>query len=148
LPGSNQMALCFWWSDGAPARVPITRGPWVSLVREDSGETVRACHVRPALASPWAQRCDPAAAIDDRGLDFETRVRGRASDAWLWSTVLRLSAEQWQSVQAAGGVRLRASSIRGVAAVESDAFRASALPSACSAGAIRFCLHDAEEERR
>jgi len=86
--------------------------------------------------------------MDDRGLDFETRVRGRAGDAWLWSTVVRLSAEEWQSVQAAGTVRLRASSVQGVAPVESDAFRASSLPPACSDDEIRFCLHEGERERR
>jgi len=141
------MELCFWWSDGAPARVPISNGPWLELVRADNGETVRPCHARPPLDSPWAKACDPGAAIDDRGLDFETRVRGRAGDAWLWSTVLRLSAEEWQSVQAAGDVRLRASSVQGVAPVDSDAFRSSALPPACSENGIRFCLHEAEEER-
>ena len=86
--------------------------------------------------------------MDDRGFDFETRVRGRAGDAWLWSTVVRLSAEEWQSVQAAGTVRLRASSVQGVAPVESDAFRASSLPPACSDDEIRFCLHEGERERR
>ncbi|TMA14126.1 MAG: hypothetical protein E6J86_09600 [Deltaproteobacteria bacterium] len=147
LPRPRRMELCFWWSDGAPARVPISNGPWLELVRADNGETVRPCHARPPLDSPWAKACDPGAAIDDRGLDFETRVRGRAGDAWLWSTVLRLSAEEWQSVQAAGDVRLRASSVQGVAPVDSDAFRSSALPPACSENGIRFCLHEAEEER-
>ncbi len=146
IPGPAPAAVCFWWSDGAPARVPVSEGPWLALVRADTGAPVRSCNTQAPLPSRWQTLCDPGAVIDDRGLDFQTRVRARDGDAWVWSSVLRLSAEEWVSLTAPTGVRLRAVGSEGIPAVESDAFSREKMPERCSDQVVRFCLGDAEPE--
>jgi len=114
----------------------------------DSNQPVRACQAQRALSSPWQARCDPGALIDDRGLAFETRVRGRAADQWLWSTVFQASPEHWASIVRAGPVRLVAAGADGADPVRSQAFSSAELPPLCSAGAVRFCLGEGEPDDR
>jgi len=148
LPQRAPPGICFWWSDGAPARVAIPDGPWLSMTLADSNEPVRACQAQRALSSPWEALCDPGALIDDRGLAFETRVRGRTADEWLWSTVFQASPEHWASIVHAGPVRLAAAGADGAAPVRSEAFSSAELPSLCSAEAVRFCLGEGEPDHR
>jgi len=148
LPERAPAGICFWWSDGAPARVALPDGPWLAMKLADSTETVRACQAQRALSSPWEARCDPGALIDDRGLAFETRVRGRAADQWLWSTVFQASPEHWASIVRAGSVRLVAAGADGADPVRSQAFSSAELPPLCSARAVRFCLGEGEPDDR
>ena len=148
LPDRAPAGICFWWSDGAPARVALPDGPWLAMTLADSNEPVRACQAQRTLSSPWQARCDPGALIDDRGLAFETRVRGRAADQWLWSTVFQASPEHWASIVRAGPVRLVAAGADGADPVRSQAFSSAELPPLCSAGAVRFCLGEGEPDDR
>jgi len=140
--------VCFWWSDGAPGRVAIPDGRFLGLVRAESREPVRTCQSARPLSSPWMTVCDPGAVVDDRGLQFETRARGHSGDAWLWSTLVQPSREQWAAMAGAGPVRLSAAGTAGVRAVESEAFGAGALPAACAADALRFCLGEDDDAPR
>ena len=146
LPQRPPAGICFWWTDGSPARVGISDKPWLALASKSSNEPVRACHSQRPLPSPWEARCDPGALIDDRGLAFQTRVRRRDGDGWLWSTLFHASPEQWSSIAEAGPVQIVARGPDGANGVRSDAFGATALPPACSADAVRFCLGDGEWE--
>lgn len=148
LPQRAPAGICFWWSDGAPARIAIPDGPWLSMTLAGSNEPIRACQAQRALSSAWEARCDPGALIDDRGLAFETRVRGRAADEWLWSTVFQASPEHWASIARAGPVRLAAAGADGAAPVRSEVFSSAELPPPCSARAVRFCLGEGEPDDR
>lgn len=142
---SEPPAICFWWSDLSPGQVPLTSARWLSLIDAQTGLAVRVCNSRRPLGPAV---CDPAASIDDRGLDFQTRVRGRRNDAWLWSTLLRPSPAEWDELRKRAGVRLRAEAAAGLPAVESKVFSAAAMPQSCSDEAVRFCLGDREPEPR
>jgi neutral ceramidase len=143
---SRPAAVCFWWSDASPGQVPITSSPWLSLVSASTGLTVRTCQSREPMPSALASVCDPGASVDDRGLDFQTRVRGRSSDAWLWSTLLQMSPGEWASLEKGEGVRVKVEGVAGLPAVEPDVFSAASMPAECSDEAVRFCLGDREPE--
>jgi neutral ceramidase len=148
LPGPAPERICFWWTDGGPARVSLTAAPWLALVSAVPRSPVRICNAEKPFASSWRSLCDPGAAADDRGLGFQTRVRARDGDAWVWSTVMHLSSEEWSALGDRAGVRLRAAGSAGVPAVESDAFGPEAMPPRCKGEAVRFCLGDGEPEPR
>src|SRR5262249_2094547 len=130
--GTSRPAVCFWWSDASPGQVPITSAPWRTLVSASTGRTVRTCQSNEPLHSALDSGCDPGASIDDRGLDFQTRVRGRSGDAWLWSTLLQMSPAEWASLEKGESVRLKVEGTAGMPAVESDAFSAVSMPAECS----------------
>lgn len=148
IRASQVPVICFWWSDASPGQVPITSARWLSLVSSSTEVGVRACQAGEPMQSAWASVCDPGAWIDDRGLDFQTRVRGRSSDAWLWSTLLHVSLEEWAWLETAGSVRLKVGGGMGLPAVQSEAFSAASMPAGCSDEAVRFCLGDREPEPR
>ncbi len=144
LPGPQPPAICFWWADAAPAQVPMQQGPWVALVDAETGSAMRSCNAYAPLASGWQSVCDPGAAIDDRGLDFQTRIRAKAGEVWVWSSILRPTSEEWSSV--AGPVRLQVLQRDAIAAVQSGRFSRESLPDACSDDAVRFCTGDTDVE--
>jgi len=146
LPQRAPPGICFWWSDGSPARVGIQGEWWLRLVRASSSEPVRACQAQKALPSPWETRCDPGALVDDRGLSFEVRVHRRDGDGFLWSAVFHASPEQWASIAEAGSVQIEAAGAEGADAIRSKTFGTAALPPPCSVEAMRFCLGDSEGE--
>ncbi len=145
LPGPAPAAVCFWWSDAAPGRMPPPASRWLALVDARSGEPVRSCNVQPPLPSAFQAVCDPGAVIDDRGLDFQTRVRGAVGDGWVWSTVFRPSGSEWISLPEPAGVRLQAA---GGPSVESEPFGREKMPERCPDAAVRFCLGEQEPEPR
>ena len=148
IPGPAPAAVCFWWADGAPGRVPMGAGRWMALVGAKTSAPVKTCAAQPPLGHPARPACDPGAVIDDRGLDFQTRIRGHAGDGWVWSSLLRLSDAEWVSLAGSAGVRLQAGGSAGVPPVESEAFTPEKMPALCPDEAVRFCLGDAEPEPR
>jgi neutral ceramidase len=96
---SPRPRICFGWIDGSPGAVPLGRAPWIHL-RLPPGRSVCAAD-RPLGRGAT---CDPDAAVDDRGTDFETRIRGRDGDGWIWSTIFHPSDAE---VEALGAARVR-----------------------------------------
>ena len=133
---ADRDSVCFRWRDGGPGRVTMSNPdgePWVELVGADSQEPVPSCAVRGNGFD-----CDPLAAIDDLGLDFQTRIHGRDGNGYQWSTLFRPSLGESIYLKQAGKVRLR---IRGDAkseAVTSPAFAPADLPM-CSDKMVRDC---------
>jgi neutral ceramidase len=85
---SDEFSVCVSWKDGAPGVVPPVDGePWIHLV-DDTGA---------AVFDP----SDPTCPIDDRGLEFQTRVHDSDGDGYTWTTVFSPSA----SSRAAIGTR-------------------------------------------
>ena len=148
IPGPAPASVCFWWSDGGPAHVLLGKNRWMALAPADGGAPVRTCNAQRPLRSPWQSVCDPGAVIDDRGLDFQTRVRSREGDLWVWSSVLRLSEEEWTSLAGPQGVRFQALGSDGAAPVESAPFTRRKMPEPCPDEIVRFCLGDAGPEPR
>ncbi|HET7785794.1 MAG TPA: neutral/alkaline non-lysosomal ceramidase N-terminal domain-containing protein [Myxococcales bacterium] len=102
--------ICFAWTDGSPGAVPLGRAPWIRL-QLPPGRSLCAAD------RPLGRRaaCDPDAAVDDRGTDFETRIRGREGDGFVWSTLFHPSETE---VEALGGERLRIGAGDGFASAE------------------------------
>jgi antitoxin (DNA-binding transcriptional repressor) of toxin-antitoxin stability system len=92
-PGS----VCFWWKDGAPGRVPLGYSPWVRRVRAGSDQTVAVCGSMLGTAP-----CARIVPVDDRGLDFMTRVVRREGDGWIWATVFKPTQAQWKELAPTG----------------------------------------------
>src|SRR5262249_53142091 len=78
ISGPIPQAVCFWWTDCGPARASLIPAPRLALVSASERTPARICNTHSPLPSPWPSTCDPGAAVDDRGLDFQTRVRNRA----------------------------------------------------------------------
>jgi hypothetical protein len=133
---SEQDAICFQWRDGSPGRVTLSNPdsePWVELLNADQ-EVMPSCSLRGK-----ALECDPVASIDDRGLDFQTRVLGRDGDGYLWSTLFRPSPSEWPYLKQAGKIRFRVRGDARAAAVLSPAFFITELP-LCSDKLLRRCV--------
>jgi neutral ceramidase len=121
---SRPPAVCFFWTDGAPGVVPIERPGWISVVRKD-GTVV----------------------LDDRGVEFLTRIHRPFGDAWLWSTLVRpatLDPERpvdWATLGAGQTLSVRVASPDGTRQIRSAAFTATSLRQlpACSSGKQRLC---------
>ena len=137
-------AICFWWLDAAPGDVPLTGPlPWIQLVRSD-GSPVRSCGIGAGLGS--GSSCDPGASIDDRGMDFETRIRHRNGEGWVWSTVFFPTQVEWSALQSVPRLHLRAGT--GARGISSDPFsvpRFEDLP-VCPNDTVRACLTGGEWE--
>jgi len=126
VPGNALPTLCMSWVDLGPGRVLLTTAPWLSLVHRDSREPVRLCGL-PTLRGDADGNCDTDGTVDDRGFAFATRVHERVGKGWRWSTVMRLSAQQWQEL-GQKPVRIRA---KGKPAIESLPFAQHQLPRWC-----------------
>jgi neutral ceramidase len=125
-------ALCFRWTHGEPGQVPVTVAPWIELI-DANGLSPR---FQTALGI-----CDPGAAIDDRGVDFQTRVRERSRRGLVWSTVFQPSGCEWAALKAGGATyRIRARGRYGLAPVTSPDFSFQNLPPRCSAAQVQYCL--------
>ncbi len=144
LPGLPPAAICFWWSDAAPARVPMHEGRWLALLDAATGSTFRSCNAWAPLASGWESTCDPGAAIDDRGLDFQTRVRAKKGEVFIWSSLLQPTLQEWNSI--ASRVRLQVPQGGAIAPVESAPFSRDHLPDLCPDDVVRFCTGDTDVE--
>jgi neutral ceramidase len=144
IPAPAPAAVCFWWSDRSPTQVPIGAGRWMALVDDATGFPVSVCNAQAPIAR--GEVCDPGAVVDDRGLDFQTRVRARAGDLWVWSSVLRLSGEEWTSLGRLGGVRIQAAGSATARAVQSQVFTPERFPPRCSDEAVRYCLGESGAE--
>ena len=129
-------SICFEWRDGHPGRVTVSNPdsePWVELISAETQEAVPSC-----VPKGNGFECDPVAAIDDLGIDFQTRVRGRDRDGYLWSTLFRPSAGEWKYLKQAGKVRLRIRGDSRVVAVQSPPFVPADLPT-CADKLARDC---------
>ena len=129
-------SICFNWRDGSPGRVALSspyEDPWVELIGADNQEPMPSC-----VLKGKAIECDPVAAIDDQGVDFQTRVRGRDGDGYLWSTLFRPSPSEWLYLKQAGRVRLRVRGDAKASAIVSPPFSPADL-SLCSDKLVRQC---------
>lgn len=121
---SHPPAVCFFWTDGAPGVVPIGKPSWISMARSD-GTVV----------------------LDDRGVEFLTRIHRPYGDAWLWSTLVRpatLDPERpvdWATLGAGQTLTVRVGSPGDTKQIQSEGFTASSLNQlrACSSGVQRLC---------
>ena len=78
----DRPSICFYWRDGSPGRVALSNPegePWVELVGGASLQPVPSCTL-----NGQALTCDPIVNIDDQGLGFQTRVRRRDGNAYIW----------------------------------------------------------------
>jgi neutral ceramidase len=133
-------AFCFWWGDAGLGRVSLTEEPWIVLVEGQS--PARSCGA-PLFAlggrALSVTGCDPAATIDDRGLDFQTLAHDRFGDALVWSTEFRPTRAEWTELSAARALSIVAREATGGRDVASPPFSAVAMPSPCTPAAERFC---------
>jgi hypothetical protein len=130
-------AVCFNWRDGSPGRVRLSNQdsePWLELLNAEKHEVMPSCTLKGK-----ALECDPVAAIDDQGLEFETRVLGRNGDGYLWSTLFRPGPGAWAYLKQAGKLRFRVRGDSRAAAVLSPAFSMAELP-LCSDKLMRQCV--------
>jgi hypothetical protein len=99
---------------------------------------VRTCGW-PSLLGSEEQGCDPAATIDDRGVDFEVRVVARDGDAFHWISLFHPSESEWKSLDPKKPVLVRA---RGGDAppVASPPFWPTEPPCECPPETVRACL--------
>jgi neutral ceramidase len=133
-------AFCFWWGDGGPGRVSMRQAPWVALVRGDRARTPVTLCGAPLLSLPSPPgSCDPDAAIDDRGLDFETRVHDRFGDAWAWTTLFHPTQAEWDDLGKVESLRIRVIERSSAPSVESEAFSVAHMPVTCGVLAARYC---------
>jgi len=124
--------FCVYWRDGGPGDVApqLYEAPWVSVVAD---KTPRR---RVRLCLPDAQNgCDPWGYVDDRGLQFRTRIHEEVGPGWVWSTLFAPSAETW--------AELRERSVRilvaGSPAIESQSFSKDCMPARCTTRQARLC---------
>jgi neutral ceramidase len=124
IPGARPAAVCFLWTDGAPGVVPTTNPRWVALVGVRRGEEI--------------------VLLDDRGVEFRTRVHGPVGDAWLWTTMVRPyrltppTLIDWSTLDGWDSLTLRVD-IGTSYEIKSAAFGPRALPPPCSSGVQRLC---------
>jgi neutral ceramidase len=139
---SDAPDVCLYWYDGGPGDVPIrdylrsngdhgqgTPHPtWVQLV-DELNEPVRACRRSGNGA------CDPGGFVDDRGIEFRTRIHARVRDRWLWSTRFSPSKALWDDI-GSKQVRIRVGS--------DDAVRSKLFSElkTCEPEQARVCLDD------
>jgi hypothetical protein len=125
-------ALCFRWIHGEPGQVPLTVAPWIELTSADG---------RPLRAGDTSGACDPRVPVDDRGVDFQTRVRERSDGGLVWSTVFQASSEEWARLSSDGATyRIRARGDDGIAAVASPEFSFQRPPPSCAPAQVQYCL--------
>jgi hypothetical protein len=126
---SPRPRICFAWTDGSPGAVPLGRAPWIHL-QLPAGRSVCAAD------RPLGRRaaCDPDAAVDDRGTDFETRIRGGEGDGFVWSTIFHPSDTE---VEALGAARLRIGAGDGFTSAEFSIARGEL--KACTASEAEQC---------
>lgn len=135
--GAERDALCFNWHDAGPGRVPLSSPysePWIELISADNQRPVPSCTLRGKTLE-----CDPVASIDDQGIAFQTRVRGRRGDVYRWSTLLQPTLYEWAYLKQVGKVRIRIRGDSRAAPVESPTFSPAELP-LCSDKLMRECL--------
>jgi neutral ceramidase len=102
---SDRPSICFYWRDGSPGRVTLSNPddePWVELIDGASQQPLPAC----TLNGPRLD-CDPIMSIDDQGLDFQTRVRRRDGNGFLWSTLFRPTPAEFNYLKQVGKIRFR-----------------------------------------
>lgn len=124
IRGSRPPAVCFFWTDGAPGVVPIENPTWISVARSD-GSVV----------------------LDDRGVEFLTRIHRPYGDAWLWSTLVRPETldparpVDWSTLGGGQTLTIRVASPAGTKRIQSETFTASSLEklAPCSSGVQRLC---------
>lgn len=126
IPGARPAAVCFLWTDGAPGVVPSSSPGWISVTGEG------------AAGGP------PKLLLDDRGIEFRTRIHRPYGDAWIWSTLVQpsqlgpgRSLTWWDyDLDAPFRIRIAAGTKYEIASAK---FRAAALPGMCSAELQRIC---------
>jgi hypothetical protein len=77
--------------------------------------------------------------VDDRGIDFQTRVHDEDGDAWTWTTVFMPTVTERDAL-AGRPLAIRAWDQNGNASVDSSEFTTSPSPSPCSAEETRLCM--------
>jgi hypothetical protein len=130
-------SFCFYWRDAGPGRVTLSNPdnePWIELVSAETQLPVPTCALRGKTLE-----CDPIASIDDQGLDFQTRVRHRDNNSFIWSTLFRPSELEWSFLRQAGRVRFRVRGDSKSAPVDSPQFSVQELP-LCSDTTALDCL--------
>ncbi len=133
----DRPSICFYWRDGSPGRVTLSNAdgePWVELVGGASLQPVPACTL-----NGRALDCDPIATIDDQGLDFQTRVRRRDGNAYIWSTLFRPSLPEWNYLKQFGKIRIRVRGASKAGPVDSPQFVVDDLPN-CSDTTATDCI--------
>ncbi len=133
----DRHAICLNWRDAGPGRVRLSNPdnePWVELVGAESGHPVPLCTIRGQTLD-----CDPIAAIDDQGVDFQTRVLRRDGNGYLWSTLFRPSELEWNYLKQTGKVRIRVRGDSKAEPVQSPQFVVDELP-ACPDSTAMDCL--------
>lgn len=137
MAGARPAAVCFIWADGAPGVVPSMNGPWIGLVKSSQPRGTSANASSEALLIGDHR-------VDDRGVEFRTRVQRPSGDAWLWSTVFRPThltsppPPDWADFDGAGPVSIRVD-LGTSYELESDEFTSTVLPPPCSVGFERLC---------
>ena len=130
----DRQSICFNWRDGSPGRVTLSNPdnePWVELVSAESGQPLPICaHKGQTL------ECDPIANIDDQGVDFQTRVRRRDGNGYIWSTLFRPSELEWNYLKQAGKVRIRVRGDSKAEPVQSPQFLVDELPACPDSTAV------------
>src|ERR1039457_4134104 len=122
----DRQSICFYWRDGSPGRVTLSNpdnDPWVELVGVESGQPLPIC-----ANKGQTLECDPIASIDDQGVDFQTRVRRRDGNGYIWSTLFRPSEFEWNYLKQAGKVRIRVRGDSKAEPVQSPQFLVDELP--------------------
>jgi neutral ceramidase len=130
VKSSEPPRICMYWRDGGPANAGLSRGPWLSVVSEASGRRARYCF------ADDTGTCDPQAMVDDRGVEFMTRVHERVGPGWIWSTLFSPSAATWKEV----GSRSSRIVVSGTEPVESEAFGGGCLPARCTPRQAQLCI--------
>jgi hypothetical protein len=126
VPGYDPPLICFEWRDAGPSRVSLRNPPWLRLVDHD-GQPV---------CVPHGGVCEY---VDDRGIDFQTRVHDEDGDAWTWTTVFMPTVTERDAL-AGRPLAIRAWDQNGNASVDSSEFTTSPSPSPCSAEETRLCM--------
>ena len=133
----DRPAICFYWRDGGPGRVTLSNSdgePWVELINVATQQPLPACTL-----NGQSLACDPIVNIDDQGLDFQTRVRRRAGNGYIWSTLFRPQLPEWNYLKQVGKIRFRVRGDSKAFNVESPPFTVDELP-VCSDVTATDCI--------
>jgi len=123
LPGAD-LSLCLSWKDAAPGVVPPVDGsPWITLIDE-------------ALGAPAHDESDPLGVVDDRGLDFQTRVHDRSGNGYTWTTVFSPRAA---ALRAIGTHRVHVRIGSGSTQLRSPVFTVADPPRTCDEREVVAC---------
>jgi hypothetical protein len=132
--------FCTYWLDDGPGDVELHDQPWIKLVRDDPARPpLRIC----AGGTAQPKQCDSWGFVDDRGIEFRTRIHDKVDGAWAWSTLFSPSLQTWQEI---AGTRVRIRVGKRLPAVESQAFSADSLPLECKPAEARLCTAGARTD--